>query len=62
MSDAQRYRMNAAEFIFAAKRCESPYRRLTLSIAETWLSLARHEEAFSRSGAKPQPSWRRNTV
>jgi hypothetical protein len=46
MSDAQRYRMNAAECLAAADRCEQPYRRLTLSIAETWPSLARHEEAM----------------
>jgi hypothetical protein len=46
MNDAQRYRMNAAECLSAAERCEQPYRRLTLAIAETWLSLARHEEAM----------------
>jgi hypothetical protein len=46
MSDAQRYRMNAAECLSPADRCEQPYRHLTLAIAETWLSLARHEEAM----------------
>jgi hypothetical protein len=46
MNDAQRCRMNAAECLSAAERCGQPYRRLTLSIAETWLSLARHEEAM----------------
>jgi hypothetical protein len=46
MNDAQRYRMNAAGCLSAADRCEQPYRRLTLTIAETWLSLARHEEAM----------------
>jgi hypothetical protein len=47
MSDAQRYHMNAAECLSAAERCEQPYRRLTLVIAETWLSLARHEDAMN---------------
>jgi hypothetical protein len=46
MSDAQRYRTNAAGCFAAAERCERPYRRLTLLIAETWLSLTRHEEAM----------------
>jgi hypothetical protein len=43
MSEAQRYRMNAAECLSAADRCEQPYRHLTLAIVKTWLSLARHE-------------------
>jgi hypothetical protein len=47
MSDAQRYRMNAAECLAAAERCEQPYRRLTLSIAATWLTLARQQEAMN---------------
>jgi hypothetical protein len=46
MSDVERYRRNAAECLSAADRCEQPYRHLTLAIAETWLSLARHEEAM----------------
>jgi hypothetical protein len=46
MSDAQRYRMNAAECLSAAERCELPYRGLTLTIAEAWLSLARQQEAI----------------
>jgi hypothetical protein len=46
MCDAQRYRMNAAECLSAAERCGLAYRDLTVSIAETWLSLARHEEAM----------------
>jgi hypothetical protein len=44
MNDAQRYRMNAAECLSAAERCEQPYRRLTLPIAKTWLSLERQQE------------------
>jgi hypothetical protein len=46
MSDAQRYRMNAADCLSAADRCEQPYRRLTLAIAEAWLSLARQQEGM----------------
>jgi hypothetical protein len=46
MKDAQRYRMNAAECISAAERCEPAYRDLTLAIAEAWLSLASQQEAM----------------
>jgi hypothetical protein len=46
MNDAQRYRLNAVECLSAAKRCEPPYRGLTLAIAESWLSLARQHEAM----------------
>jgi hypothetical protein len=46
MNDAQRYRENAAECLSAAERCEPAYRDLTVSIAETWLALARHQEAM----------------
>jgi hypothetical protein len=46
MKDVQRYRLNAAECILAGERRESPYRNLTFALAETWLSLARHEEAM----------------
>jgi hypothetical protein len=48
MDDAQRYRTNAAECLSAAKRYGPAYRDLTVSIAETWLSLARHEDAMDR--------------
>jgi hypothetical protein len=47
MSDAQRSRRNAAECLSAADRCELPYRRPAVAIAEAWLSLARHEEAMN---------------
>jgi hypothetical protein len=47
MNDAQRYRMNAAECLSAADRCELPYRRPAVAIAEAWSSLARHEEAMN---------------
>jgi hypothetical protein len=46
MTDAQRYRMNAVECLSAAERCGPPYRDLTVSIAETWLAMARHEDAI----------------
>ena len=43
MNDAQRYRMNAADCLSAAERCGPDYRDLTLAIASSWLSLARHQ-------------------
>jgi hypothetical protein len=46
MDDAQRYRMNAAECLSAAERCGPDYRALTLIIAASWLTLARHQEAM----------------
>jgi hypothetical protein len=46
MNDAQRYRRNAAECIFAGARCGAAYRDLTFAIAEAWLSLARRREAM----------------
>jgi hypothetical protein len=46
MSDAQRYRMNAAECLSAAERCGPAYRNLTFGIALSWLSLARRQEAM----------------
>jgi hypothetical protein len=46
MSDARRYRMNAAECILAGERCGPAYRDLTFAIAESWLSLARQQEAM----------------
>jgi hypothetical protein len=41
MTDAQRYRMNAAECLAAVERCAPPYHGLTLTIAASWVSLAR---------------------
>jgi hypothetical protein len=46
VNDTLRYRANAAECLSAAERCETPYRCLTLAIAFSWLSLARHQEAM----------------
>jgi hypothetical protein len=44
VNDAQRYRMNATECLSAAERQD--YRDLTLAIAASWLSLARHHESM----------------
>jgi hypothetical protein len=46
MKDVQRYRLNAAECLSAAERCELPYRGLTLAVAGSWLSLARQQQAM----------------
>jgi hypothetical protein len=46
MKDVQRYRLNAAQCLLAAERCELPYRGLTLTIAASWESLARQQEAM----------------
>jgi hypothetical protein len=59
MHDSQRYRYNAAECLLAAKETSQPYcRRLRLSMASSWLSLARQGEAIdnllaSWDAAKP---------
>jgi hypothetical protein len=45
MTDTLRCRVNAAECLSAAERCETPYRGLTFAIAFSWLSLARQQEA-----------------
>jgi hypothetical protein len=48
MPDSQRYRDNAAECLLAAQEAREPhYRRLHLSMALSWLSLARHDEALA---------------
>jgi hypothetical protein len=57
MTDAQRYRMNAAECLSAAEPRESPYHDLAFTIAAYWLSLARQQEAvdeFLGKGSGPQ--------
>jgi hypothetical protein len=46
MNDAQRYRLNAAECIFAGARRGPAYRDLTFALAEAWMSLARQREAM----------------
>jgi hypothetical protein len=49
MKNVQRYRLNAAECLSAAERCELPYRGLTLTIAASWLSLARPAGSYGRT-------------
>ena len=45
MRDSRRYRYNAAECLLAAQEaCQPYYRKLRLSMAVSWLSLARQDE------------------
>jgi hypothetical protein len=59
MHDSRRYRDNAAECLLAAQApCQPYHRKLRLSMAASWLSLARQDEAMddllaSRDTAKP---------
>jgi hypothetical protein len=47
MHDSQRYRDSAAECLLAAEEaCQPYYRKLHLSMAASWLSLARQDEAI----------------
>jgi hypothetical protein len=47
MHDSQRYRDMAAECLRASQQaCEPHYRKLQLSMAVSWLSLARQDEAM----------------
>ena len=47
MHDSQRYRDNAAECLLAAQEAREPHcRQLHLSMALSWLSLARQDEAL----------------
>ena len=47
MQDSQRYRNNAAQCLLAAKEASQHcYRKLRLSMASSWLSLARQDEAM----------------
>ena len=47
MHDTQRYRKNAAECLLAAQEARDPHhRQLHLSMALSWLSLARQDEAM----------------
>jgi len=50
MHDSRRYRDSAAECLLAAQgACELHCRRLHLSMADSWLSLARRDEAMDKS-------------
>jgi hypothetical protein len=51
---AQCYRRNAAECLSAAERFEPPYRGLTSTIAEAWLSLARQQGGHGRTSGDLQ--------
>jgi hypothetical protein len=45
MSESQRYRDNAADCLSAAQETRAPFKRkIRLSMAVSWLSLARHVE------------------
>ena len=47
MHDSPRYRDRAAECLLAAQEaCQPYYRKLRLSMAASWLSLARQDEAI----------------
>jgi hypothetical protein len=47
MHDSRRYRYNAAECLLAAQEAREPYgRKLRLSMAVSWLLLARQDEAM----------------
>ena len=61
MHDSQRYRYNARECLLAAKEASEPYcRKLRLSMASSWLSLAHQDEEVSllknRDTAEPVKS------
>jgi hypothetical protein len=46
MDNARRYRLNAAECLSAAGRCDSDHRSLLFSVSAGWHALARHDEAM----------------
>lgn len=62
MHDSKRYRDQAADCLLAAEKGHEPYyRKLNLSLANTWLTLARQDEAMdnllaSWTLASPSPS------
>jgi hypothetical protein len=46
MHDSQRYRRNAADCLLAARNAREPhYQRLYLSMAQSWLTIARQDDA-----------------
>ena len=54
MHDSQHYRYSAQKCLMAAKEASEPcYRKLRLSMASSWLSLARQEEAMDN----PRMNW-----
>ena len=46
MNNSQRYRLNAADCLLAAKKCRSDYRGLLVSTAALWHALARQDDAI----------------
>jgi hypothetical protein len=48
MHDSRRYRDSAAECLKAAKDASQPVRKLHLSMASSWLSLARQDEEMDK--------------
>jgi hypothetical protein len=56
MHDAQRYRVLAAERLLAARECEPQCRALHLSMALSWLSLARQDELTENVLADREPA------
>lgn len=46
MQNAKRYREQAAKCLLAAQSGSARRQKLQLSMATTWLNLARHEEAI----------------
>ncbi len=46
MHNSQRYRSNAEVCLKAAHACGSHYQSLNLLMAQTWLKLARHDQAI----------------
>ncbi len=56
MHHSQCYRDNAAECLLAAQEpCQPHYRKLRLSMAISWLSLARQDEAMDNSWDIAEP-------
>ena len=57
MHDSRRYRDNAAECVLAAQEAGQPRcRKLRLSMAASWLSLARQDEAMDNLLASGDPA------
>jgi hypothetical protein len=62
MHDGRRYRSNAAECLLAAQEAGQPCcRKLRLSMAASWLSLARQDEAMDDVLATGDPAEPVNT-
>ena len=57
MHDARRYRDNAAGCLLAAQQARQPYcRKLRLSMAASWLSLAHRDEAIDNLRVTSDPA------